>query len=408
MIEKLVNAMEEAIIAIKKYPSRKVSLFHHNDSDGLSSGTILLNAFEKVGYDISRFSLEKPYPQVLDKILKNKDRIVLFADFAGKIGPMISKINNGNNLVLILDHHPAESVDDDFVFNLDAELFGLKGDRDISASATCYLFADSLLRSFGFPGESYSHLGVLGAIGDGFLVNGALSAVNQDILKIAVRQKLIRVDNTAIGEEYHIKLGAKEYPATEICSILDTLGGVGYYDGGTTRGIKVCQSGVDSETALYLEDLKLKKENAFACEIEFLKTNLLTTEHIQWFNVEDRFKPMGVKMIGVFCTLIKDMDFLDESKYLAGFQNVPDMVPGFGNIEFNSTKISMRVSEYLTDKIRSDQSPGLSSILPEATDNLGGFSDACHSLSAATTVKIGQEQNLINEIETVLMKRMEG
>jgi single-stranded-DNA-specific exonuclease len=407
MLEELLSVMELAIASIKKYPSRKVSLFHHNDSDGLSSGVILLNAFEKIGYDISRFSLEKPYPQVLDRILKKKDRIVIFADFAGKIGPLISRINSGNNLVLILDHHPAEPVDDESIYNLDGELYGLKGDRDISASATCYLFAESLLRSFGFSGESYSHLGVLGAVGDGFLVDGALSGANRDVLKIAVKQKLIRVDELPFGEVYYIMLGGKEYPVADICSTLDTLGGVGYYEGGATRGIDVCQEGIDSEIAQYIEDLKRKREDLFEKEIEKLKKDMRETEHVQWFNVKDRFKPMGVKMIGVFCTVIKDMDFLDETKYLAGFQNVPDRVPGFGDMDFNSTKISMRVSEYLTDRIRSGNIPGLNSFLPEATEHLGGFSDACHGLSAATTVKLGQEELLINKIEEVLTKRMD-
>lgn len=402
MVNDLIGAMNEAIDALKENSARELSLFHHNDSDGLSSGTILLNAFTQCGYRVSRFSLEKPYPQVLEKILAQKDQIIIFADFAGRIAPMISKINNGNNTVIILDHHPAEQVDDSSVYNLDGELFGLKGDRDISASSTCYLFAQALLKRSGLRGDIYSHLGVLGAVGDGFLVDGCLSGVNRDLLKTAVEQELMRVEKTDSGEDYYIKLGGKEYPAGVICTALDTVGGVGYYGDGTSRGIDICQSGMDSETAKYLDDLKQRKDAVFAWEIENLKNNIHTTEHIQWFNVEERFQPMGVKMIGVFLTYIKDMDFLDKTKYLAGFQIVPDSVPGFDNITFDSTKISMRVSEYLTHKIRSGEIPGLSSILPEATANIGGFSDACHGLSAATTVKIGQEKLLIQEIEKVL------
>ena len=113
---------------------------------------------------------------------------------------------------------------------------------------------------------------------------------------------------------------------------------------------------------------------------------------------------MGVKMIGVFCNTIKNMDFLDKTKYLAGFQTVPNEVPGFGVIEFDSTKISMRVSDFLTAEIRNENVPGLSSFLPAATHNIGGFADACHGLSAATTVKIGQEEALIIEIEKELIK----
>jgi single-stranded-DNA-specific exonuclease len=42
--------------------------------------------------------------------------------------------------------------------------------------------------------------------------------------------------------------------------------------------------------------------------------------------------------------------------------------------------------------------------LPVATDKLGGFSDACHSLTAATTVAVGKEEQLIEEMEQILQK----
>ena len=397
--------MNNAIDALKKNKSRDVVLFHHNDTDGLSSGTVLLHAFEHCGYGVSRFSLEKPYPQVLEKILSEKDGIIVFADFAGRIAPLISEMNKGRNLVIILDHHPALDVDDQKLFNLDGELYGLKGDRDISASSTCYLFAHELMKREGLNGKELSHLGVLGAIGDGFFVDGCLAGVNRDVLKVAVEQNLMRIEKSGRGEEYFITLGGNEHPAADICTALDTVGGVGYYSDGTSQGVRICQSGMNEETGAYVNELNNKKESVFSHEIEMLKESLHTTEHLQWFNVEDRFRPMGVKMIGVFCTLIKDMDFLDDTKYLAGFQNVPDSVPGFGEITFNSTKISMRVSENLTRKIRSGEIPGLSSFLPEATARIGGFSDACHGLSAATTVRIGQEEQLIDEIENVLKKK---
>jgi len=411
MLKKLIQAIDEAVIVLKKelqnMKTPEVTLFHHNDTDGLSSGTILLNAFKRTGCKVNRFSLEKTYPQVLEKIFSKKDQVIIFTDFAGKIAPIISRKNNKKNLVIILDHHPAEKTEDDTVINLDGELFGLKGDRDISASSTCYLFADILLRSYDKDASDLSHLGVLGAVGDGFLVDGSLSGVNKDILATAVNQGLIRVEKKGFGEEYFITLGNTEYSAIDIAVSLDTLGGVGYYSDGTARGIEVCQSGLSAETVSYIAELEGKKETIFSTEIENLKTGLHSTDYIQWFNVEDRFKPMGVKMIGVFCTLIKDSAILDETKYLAAFQHIPDMVPGFGNIDFNATKISMRASNYLTDKIRNNTSPGLNSFLPAATETLGGFSDACHRLSAATTVTIGMEEKLILETEKELKKRME-
>ena len=46
---------------------------------------------------------------------------------------------------------------------------------------------------------------------------------------------------------------------------------------------------------------------------------------------------------------------------------------------------------------------GLDILLPEATARVDGFSDACHSLTAATTVAIGREEQLIDEMENILI-----
>ncbi len=404
----LIDAMQRAAATLKQYDSSEVRLYHHNDTDGLTSGSILLTSFQQAGYEVSRFSLEKPYPQVLQEIFSSYHKIIVFVDFAGKIAPLISQMNDGRNLVIILDHHPAEAVEDPTVFNLDGDLYGLKGDRDISASATSYLFADILMNLYGTDAHRMSHLGTLGAIGDGFLVDGALVGINRDVLQEAVDIGLIRIDQKALGEEYLITLGGVEYPALEICKSLDTLGGAGYYDGGTSLGIELCLHGVNEEMNEKIVLLKKEMEKIFSKELENLRKNIRTTENIQWFNVEDRFSPMGVKMIGVFCMFVKDMDFLDETKYLAGFQNVPDEVPGFGKIQFDSSKISMRVSQFLMDKIRTGDTPGLDRFLPVATNKIGGFVDACHGLSAATTVSRGEDELLISEMEKELAMRMIG
>ena len=113
---------------------------------------------------------------------------------------------------------------------------------------------------------------------------------------------------------------------------------------------------------------------------------------------------MGVKMIGVFCDTIKNTDDIDPQRYLAGFQIIPNEIPGFGPIQFNDVKISMRVSAQMENEIRAGSAMGLDILLPEATHKLGGFSDACHTLTAATTVAIGKEEALIQEMNQILEK----
>ncbi len=405
----LLQKMEQAIASLIQHPDKHITLVHHNDTDGLSSGAILLSSFKAAGYQVDRFSLEKPYPEILEQMFQQSGSIMIFADFAGRIAPLISRLNGGRNLVIILDHHPAIDVPEDpAVFNLDPELYGIKGDRDISASATCYLFSELLFQKLHIMHPPVlTHLGVLGAVGDGFLVEGKLSGINRDLLLKAVEAGSMVIHSmtgtgSASSETYSIRLGGSIYPAEQICEALDTVGGVGYYSDGTEKGILICLSGLDETMEAYVRNMTGLKDRLFSQELERVRNHINTTAHIQWFDVGTRFYPMGIKMIGVFCTYIKEQEFLDQSKYLAGFQRIPETIQGFNTVRFHATKISMRASEHMTRTIRNNEMPGLNMFLPLATEQLGGFADACHRLSAATVIKPGQESLLIEEMERIL------
>jgi hypothetical protein len=311
----------------------------------------------------------------------------------------------GRNLTLILDHHVAEASTDPRVLNLDPDLFELKGDRDISASTTCYLFAvamDSVNRDM-------ADIAAVGAVGDGFFVDGRLVSENRDVAMEAVQQGLIEIRKYENGEQYLLTSSKGQIPCNEQGDYLDILGGVGYYQKGPDMGIRVCLEGISPESDKLVEELKTIRTKIFNEEITRLQEGALKkAPHIQWFHVEKRFFPMGVKMIGAFCDAIKDSNHIDPRKYLAGFQIIPDEIPGFDAIKFNEVKISMRVSPYMEGEIRAGRAMGLNILLPEATDRLGGFSDACHSLTAATTVAIGKEEKLIEEMENIIKGESNG
>jgi single-stranded-DNA-specific exonuclease len=405
MLNNLIDAMENAIREVKQWPDKAVQIFHHNDSDGLSSGAILTRAFERQGYKVQRFCLEKPYPAVLRKVYEQDGKILIFADFAGRIAPLLSDLNKGRNLTLILDHHVAEASTDPKVHNLDPDLFGLKGDRDISGSTTCYLFA----RTLDLTNLDLAYIAAIGAVGDGFFVDGQLVSQNRAVALEAVQQGKMEISKQAIGEKYFLTSPKGLVPVVEFGDYLDILGGVGYYQKGPDMGIRVCLEGVSPESDRMVAELKAIRTKIFNEEIARLQAgDLIKSPHIQWFHVEKSFFPMGVKMIGAFCDAIRESDLIDPLKYLAGFQIIPDEIPGFEPITFNEVKISMRVSPFMEGEIRAGRVMGLNILLPEATNRLGGFSDACHSLTAATTVAIGKEEKLIDEMEKIIKGESHG
>ncbi len=235
MLDTLINAMERAIREMQQWPEKTVQVFHHNDSDGLTSGAILTRALERQGLHVQRFCLEKPYPAVLKKVYEQDGRLLIFADFAGRIAPMLSELNRGRNLTLILDHHVAEASNDPRVINLDPDLFGLKGDRDISGSTTCYLFA----RTLDPVNRDLAHIAAVGAVGDGFFVDGRLVSQNREVALEAVQQGRMEIKPQGAGEQYLLTTPKGQVDCIEFGDYLDVLGGVGYYKNGPDMGVRV-------------------------------------------------------------------------------------------------------------------------------------------------------------------------
>ena len=405
MLEDLLGEMDRAINEIERRADRNVEVLHHNDADGLSSGAILTRAFERKGFAVHRVCLEKPYPAVLERVFEGQDRLIVLTDFAGRIAPLISELNRGRNLVLILDHHKAEAIGDENVHLLDPELYGMRGDRDITASTTCYLFA----RRLDAANIDLARIATIGAVGDRFFVDGRLVGPNRQAALETVRQGLLEIEEEDGGERYVLLTPSGPVACETLARDLDTFGGAGYHRGGPELGIGVCLDGPSGESDGVLEELRTLQDRLFDEEIRRIREEgWQQTEHIQWLHVHSRFIPMGVKMIGAFLDAVRNTGDVDPERYLAGFQVIPDEVPGIGAFDFNQVKISMRVADPMEERIRSGDVLGLDILLPEATTRVGGFSDACHSLTAATTVAVGREEELVAEMERILNHRGSG
>ena len=401
MQEALDRAMAQAVDVLGQWKGHGVRLFHHNDADGLSSAAILTCALGRAGYRFERCCLEKPYPPVIEKIFQDSEQILIFADFAGQIAPLLTKANRGRNLVLILDHHPALPSQDPLVLNLDPHLFGFRGDRDVSASTVCFRFAASLDPA----NRDLAYLAVIGAVGDGFYQDGRLAGLNRVAAETAAALGQLEIVPRPEGEAYRLCGPVHALAVDALAGYLDLLGGMGFFQEGPEAGIRVCLKGCDAAAERLREDLIRRRLALFAAERDALRAGALKiSKGVQWFAVGNRFDGTGVKTIGTFCAHLRGEDFIDPDKYIAGFQPVPNTVPGLGYIDFNAVKVSMRVPPALEARIEKGQRPGLDRLLPEATRSVGGFSDACHSLAAATTIPPGTEAKLIAAMDALLLK----
>lgn len=392
-IKNFLSALEQGKVLLTKLSPEKIVLLHHNDSDGLTSGAILSSALERAGFNLVRYCLEKPYPKVLKKILAGKlnpgKTLLLFTDFGSGMLSEIIRLKPQESYVMVLDHHGIEpNIQDEKLSILNPLLYGIDGSSACSSSTVAYLFAKALDPK----NENLSHLGMLGALGDKHLdQSGYLTGLNKKVFEEAKEKGLAKLER-----EYFIKFSDFE-AGRKVSEHLDALGGFGYLAGGPEIALsgllgdfrKVCWEKGDLLRVEYARQLN-----------DFLRSvKLRVGKSTQWFNLGEYFSGMGVKTVGLVCESLSTSVLVDPEKYTIGFQPIPHQIPNVGDFQFNESKVSMRVSPKLHQKIKEGKAPSISEVLPPAIKSLSGFVDACHIHAGAGTVTTGMEARLVEELE---------
>ncbi len=380
---------------LKKEDGEKVTVVHHNDADGICSASILKALLENLGLEYELICIEKVYPAIVKKIHENREGIVIYTDLGGLAANIIEKYTKKASF--IIDHHPARSIESDKVFILDSELAGISGDIFISASTLNYIFAKRIDPDI----SNYAYIAVLGAVGDYHDRHGGVLGFDRYVLDEALELGQIKLKFEGTRERYYIK--SFEDFADNIAMKLTTLGACGYLEKGYKDGIWVCFNGFNENILSKVERLEQMREEKFKKAIEFLKDGgLQKLKYVQWFNLKDMFDPMGVKAVGEFCQLIKDMTFIDMDKYLIGFQQIPQVIPDIGKIDWRGSKVSGRVPTQLERTILHGKTLGLDYLIPKASEIVGGFADATHKVAAAAVVDLGKEKDFVEAIERLI------
>jgi hypothetical protein len=305
-------------------------------------------------------------------------------------------------LVIILDHHLPEAEMAENVIHLNPENFGINGDIETSGASLATVFAQELLRQTSVntsnAAAELTIFGVIGAFGDRQVENGVLTGINKVLLLEAEKQGLIQKSGGG-----YILPGFGDRTPEELAEILDLLGSIGYYSGAAQKGVHFLL-GKDHGGAIDTASNLLKIRQAkFDTEMKNIKdSGLGESRHIEWVDVKDRFLPMGVKAIGLFLEELIEKGITDPDKYVIGFQHLPEAVPGIGTMGISLTKVSARMGAGLREKIARGAYADFMLLIPEATRVVGGIADGCHRFSAASLIKRGREQALIDALENLI------
>lgn len=365
------NSVRSAADWFKKIAPKHVTLIHHNDTDGLTAGTICAKMLERGAIRTSRYCLEKPYPQALTRIFDalNQNQMVLLTDLASGMLTKISEINQRKLNVLVLDHHRCDNFRADWLQIVNTTLHDLDGTFEGSASAVAFQFAMQLSQL----NSDLKPLALLGAYGDAqFTSQHDAKGLNQihliDPLKIS------------------------DYSFAEIKLGLDVLGSFAYFRAGPDIAVKILSDGISEQNWCAAQ---IEVKNFETQKRKFLDTCVLhENENLSYFTL-DAFPDSGVKMVGLMCEELLRGGNIPDSNYLIGFQALKDQIPGLGSVGLNGFKVSMRVGTALWKLIEEDKAADVATVLSKATNAVGGFIDGCHRHAGAVTIAEDQKDGFL-------------
>jgi len=330
-----------AILELRRMPPKVITLVHHDDADGLSSGAIMKTALEREGFGVKTFCLEKIYPEVVLDVHSSKSGTIFYSDIGSAHADYISEVNSGKNLTIILDHHhnPPKSTDT-MVFDLNLEHYGFDGDTEFSGATCNYLFARALNKR----NIDLSYLALVGSRE----IPAGYKGLNKTVLDEAEKNGVVEV------EENKITIVKLRIRVDDLFAKLQILGAVGYYDGGPPMGLQACLIGITDQVKKKIDEWEEKRKNVNKRIIGWLyRQRLKETEHLQWFDAGDLYKGMGTKVIGQFCSFLSyQTRLIKPNKYILGFMNVLPAVPGWqGKLKGPLVKVSVRVPKTLHELI---------------------------------------------------------
>jgi RecJ-like exonuclease len=136
-----------------------VLIVSHLDADGLSAGTIMLQALLRAGASPTIRIVKQLDLEAVDGISSSRSRVVVLTDLGSGQKSMLQNVKG--KVIVVIDHHQPEDLETDLL-EFNPHLSGFDGSTEISASGTAFLIA----RAMDPANFSLVNLALVGAFGD--------------------------------------------------------------------------------------------------------------------------------------------------------------------------------------------------------------------------------------------------
>jgi len=378
-----------AIVELKTMKTNETILIHHDDADGLCSAAITKTALQREGFQVKTLCIEKIYPEFIEDLHKTKNETIVYSDIGSAHADLISNVNAGNNLTIILDHHHnPPKVSDPMMFDLNLEHFGFEGDIEFSGATCNYLFAKIL-------NKINADLAYLALVASRE-IPGDIVGLNKTVLEEATKNSVVKIEGKKIT------ISKLNLSVDSLFAKLQIMGAVGYYENGPELGIETCLTGITRQVKAKVDEWEQRRKNANKKILGWLyRQRLNETEHMQWFDAGDMYKGMGTKVIGQFCSFLSyQQRLVKPDKYIMGFMNVPPAVPGWqGRLNGSLVKVSVRVPKTLHDLITRAKMPSAVDLVIEASQGFG-MADG-HKYAANVVIPADKKEVFLRNADTI-------
>ena len=189
------QASETASLIRQKASDDTVLLTSHFDADGISAGSIMLSAVNRLGSVPHLRIIDSVNERILDQIEAIESDLVIFTDIGSGYLEIISKILRNRDIV-VADHHQPLGEPGSNLHHFNTHILGFDGSEEISGAGTAYLLAKAL----DSRNTDLSAMAIVGALGDqqDKGPERRFKGLNADILKDAVESKVIEVTKDLI------------------------------------------------------------------------------------------------------------------------------------------------------------------------------------------------------------------
>ena len=184
------RASETASLIRQKASDDTVLIASHLDADGISAGSIMLSAVNRLVSMPHLRIIDGINEKILDQIETIESDFVIFTDIGSGNLEIISKVLRNRDIV-ISDHHQPMGEPSSNIHHFNAHVMGFDGSEEISGAGTAYLLAKAL----DSRNTDLSAMAIVGALGDqqDKGPERRLKGLNADILKDAMDSNVIEV-----------------------------------------------------------------------------------------------------------------------------------------------------------------------------------------------------------------------